>query len=197
LRRESKERVKIIAEIGANHEDDPEILVETVKAAKSQGADYVKLQLYTPSSMAIDHPEAVCDQWPWFGERRVGIDREGMVDRDVMIPPFLNAVTEIKMPWIASVFSGEDMDFAMSCAPRPAMLKIASLENGDVRLIKRAAAQGVPLIISTGTATQNEIIDAMEAGGRAPRLIMLHCVTCYPTRPFEADLRGIDRKSVV
>jgi N-acetylneuraminate synthase len=71
--------------------------------------------------------------------------------------------------------------------------KLASFEATDLPLIRKAAMSGKPLIVSTGMADLGEIAEAVAAARSVPAagLILLHCVSGYPTPPHEANLRTI------
>jgi N-acetylneuraminate synthase len=72
-------------------------------------------------------------------------------------------------------------------------LKIASFEITDLPLIRCAAATGLPLIISTGMATREEIERAVAAAEEAgcEELALLWCTSAYPAPPEASSLRGI------
>jgi N-acetylneuraminate synthase len=71
--------------------------------------------------------------------------------------------------------------------------KIASFENTDLPLIRKVAAIGKPMIISTGMATLAELDEtvstAREAGCR--EIILLKCTSTYPASPENSNLLTI------
>lgn len=71
--------------------------------------------------------------------------------------------------------------------------KIASFENTDLPLIRRAARTGKPIIISTGMASAEEIGEAVAAVRTEgnDNLVLLRCVSAYPASPAEANLISI------
>jgi N-acetylneuraminate synthase len=71
--------------------------------------------------------------------------------------------------------------------------KIASFEIVDLPLVRRVASTEKPLILSTGMASRSEVVDAVETARDAgcEHIVLLHCVSGYPTPPEEADLRTL------
>jgi len=81
-----------------------------------------------------------------------------------------------------------------SDTPQVAAIKIASTDLPNGPLIDAAARTGLPMILSTGASTLDEIraaVDRVARAGTGEQLVLLHCVSCYPT-PIEAiNLRAV------
>ncbi len=183
----------VIAEMSNNHLQSPDRAAALIVAAKASGADAVKLQTYDADSLTIDSDAE--DFWIsgglWGGQtlyqlyRSIGLDREHQrrlfaLGREIGITVFSSPFDEGAVDFL------EELD----C---PAY-KIASFEIVDLELIAKAASTGKPLIMSTGMATLDEIVEAVQcaydAGTR--ELALLHCVSGYPTPVEDANIRRID-----
>jgi len=183
----------IIAEISANHGQDYEQAVAIVHAAHEAGADAIKLQTYTADTITID-----CDR-EYF---RVGAGTawEGRVlhelYQEAYTPwewqPKLKALAgDLGLHCFSSPFDATAVDF-LEKMDVPAW-KIASFELVDLPLIRRVAATGRPLIMSTGMATLAEIEEAMRTArdAGATQIALLKCTSGYPADPAEMNLRTI------
>nr|WP_211114402.1 pseudaminic acid synthase [Azospirillum rugosum] len=179
----------MIAELSGNHNGELARALALVDAAKAAGADAVKLQTYTADTITIDHdgPGFRLEGGLWQGRTLHDLYREAHTPWDWHEPLFAHA-RSIGL----SIFSSPFDDTAVELLERldaPAF-KIASFELNDSALIRRAARSGKPLIVSTGLATLGEVAEAVEAAGDVP-LVLLHCVSGYPTPPEDCNLRTI------
>ncbi|MCK4786758.1 MAG: N-acetylneuraminate synthase family protein, partial [Desulfobacteraceae bacterium] len=184
--------VFVIAEVSANHGQDFNRAVDMIKTIKECGADAVKFQAYTPDTMTInfdnkyfriEHPEwggqtlyelykKAYTPWDWFKKLKKVADDLGIVF-------FATAFDK------AAVDLLEEIDVPIH--------KIASFELVDLPLIEYVAKTKKPLILSTGMADICEIQDAVDTArkGGAKEIILLKCVSSYPAKPEEMNLRTI------
>lgn len=179
----------LIAELSGNHNGDLNRALALVDAAKAAGADAVKLQTYTADTITIDHdgPGFRLEGGLWQGRTLHDLYREAHTPWDWHVPLFAHA-RAIGLTIFSSPFDDTAVDL-LERLDAPAF-KIASFELNDLPLIRRAARSGKPLIVSTGLATLGEVGEAVEAAGDAP-LVLLHCVSGYPTPPEDCNLRTI------
>jgi len=182
----------IIAEMSANHLGDFERAVRILEAAAAAGADAVKLQTYTADTITIDHdgPGFVIEGGLWNGERLFDLYRRASTPWE-WTRPLMERGRELGIAVFSSPFDPSAVAFLDECDV-PA-IKIASCECVDLPLIRIAAETGRPIILSTGMANQEEIGEAVAtvraAGNR--NLVLLHCVSGYPTPAGESCLRTI------
>ena len=187
-----KKNVFIIAEISANHGQDFDRAVRLIREAKECGADAVKFQAYTPDTLTINadnkyfrikHPQwggqtlyelykKAYTPWKWFKKLKKVADDLGIL-------------------FFATAFDKTSVDFLEGLNVR--FHKISSFELVDLPLIEYVARTKKPLILSTGMATISEIEEAVDTarGAGAKEIVLLKCVSNYPAKPEEMNLRTI------
>ena len=180
----------LIAELSANHYQQIELALQTIKAAKDAGADGVKLQTYTADTLTLD-----CDN-EYFQ-----IQNGGLWDGQTLYKLYQSAYT----PWewhaelfeyarslgllcFSTPFDSTAVDFLESLG-NP-IYKIASFEINDIPLIRYAARTGKPMILSTGIASLEEIGEAVDAcyAENNRDITLLACTSAYPTPLEHANL---------
>ncbi|UWQ22019.1 pseudaminic acid synthase [Jannaschia sp. W003] len=182
----------VIAELSGNHNGDRERALALVDAAAEAGADAVKLQTYTADTITldVDRPDFTIRGGPWDGRRLHELYAEASTPWEWHEALFARA-RERGLHCFSSPFDPTAVDF-LAGLDAPAY-KIASFELVDLPLIRRAAGQGRPLIMSTGIASLGEIEEALRAAreGGADGIVLLHCISAYPAKPEEMRLRTI------
>jgi N-acetylneuraminate synthase len=182
----------VIAELSANHNGSLDRALAIMDAAKAAGADAVKLQTYRADTITIDHdgPEFVLHGGLWDGRRLYELYEDAAMPWDWHKPLFDHA-RKIGITVFSSPFDATAIDLLHGLGA-PAF-KVASLEMADLPLIKRMAATGKPLIMSTGASELGEIADAVGAAraGGCKEIMLLQCTSGYPTPPADSNLKTI------
>jgi len=184
----------IIAEMSGNHNNSLERALELVDAAANAGVDALKIQTATPDGLTLD-----------LSSNDFTInDADSLWDGRTLYDLYQEATT----PWewhktifdrceqhgiigFSSPFELGAIDFLESLDVP--CYKIASFELVDLPLIKKAAATGKPLIMSTGMANVSEIHSAVNAAKSVgnDQIILLKCTSNYPASPEDTNVKTI------
>lgn len=184
----------IIAEMSGNHNQSLDRALEIVEAAAKSGAHAIKLQTYTAETMTfdLDKGEFFIDdpKSPWKGTSLYKLYQQAYTPWE-WHAPIMGRAKDLGMMCFSTPFDETAVDFLESLAVP--CYKIASFENTDIPLIRRVAATGKPMIISTGMATVAELDETVRAAREAgcQSLILLKCTSTYPASPENTNLRSI------
>lgn len=182
----------IVAEMSCNHLGSMERGKEIIRAAKEAGADAVKIQTYTADSITLDGPQDHFQiDHPLWKDMTLHALYEKAQTPFEWAPAFFDYGREIGIPVFSAPFDLKAADY-LEDHGNP-LYKIASFEAVHIPLIQKCASFGKPMIISTGMADKQEITEALTAAksAGAKDIMLLHCISAYPTPPEEANLNTI------
>jgi pseudaminic acid synthase len=184
----------IVAEMSGNHNQSLKRALEIVESAAASGAHALKLQTYTADTMTLDLDEReffISDESSlWKGASLYKLYQEAHTPWEWHLPIFGRA-KDLGVSCFSTPFDETAVDFLESLGC-PAY-KIASFENTDIPLIRKVAATGKPMIISTGMATVAELDETVRAAREAGcnDLVLLKCTSTYPAIPENINLMTI------
>ena len=182
------EPVYIVAEAGANHNRDLGMAQELIDVAADAGADAIKFQTYTGSGLYSSKTPTFDylndDRPPNEILEELALPREWQ-------PELAKRARSRGIAFFSTPFDDDAVE-GLAALGVPAM-KIASYELIDLPLIRRAAAVGVPMILSTGMATYGEIEDALGAVAESgnSEVALLRCASLYPAPARIMNLRAM------
>jgi N-acetylneuraminate synthase len=184
----------IIAEMSGNHNQSLERALEIVQAAAASGVHALKLQTYTADTMTLDiekgdffinDPNSL-----WDGTSLYKLYQKAHTPWEWHKPIF-DRCHELGLICFSTPFDDTSVDFLQSL--NVPCYKIASFENTDLPLIRKVAATGKPMLISTGMATIAELDETVRTAREAGcnDLILLKCTSTYPATPENTNIRTI------
>lgn len=176
--------VLVIAEIGNNHEGDLALAEDLIGMAAEAGAQAVKFQTIVPEELVAPEQVARLAQL-----RRFALSADD--HRRLAAAAHAAGVMFLSTPFSLSAVE--------LLAPLVPAFKVASGDNDFVPLLEAVAASGKPILLSTGMADLDAVARAKaviensrpSAAAAAPGLVLLHCVSAYPTPGAEANLAAI------
>lgn len=177
--------VKIISEIGINHNGDIELAKKLIMLSKIAGADYAKIQKRNPDVCVPEHQKSVIRDTPW-GKMTYLEYKHRLEFSEEQIVELINFSKNIGIEFFASVWDKDSVDVM---ARHTDIGKIPSALITDLELCKYARDHFKTLIISTGMSTESEIIDCVEVCN--PDVIM-HTNSSYPCPVEDLNLRYIE-----
>jgi N,N'-diacetyllegionaminate synthase len=178
--------LRLIAEIGVNHDGDLDRAVAMTRAAAAAGFDAVKFQYWNIDELLADEAptagyQGEGDQHALLASLRLDMAQLGLLEAEAHGAALAFIVTP---------------DGERACRELLALhldaLKIGSGDADNPWLLDAALASGKPLIVSTGMMADDEVRRLVQRLAGAPDVTLLHCVSAYPT---QLDDNGLSRMS--
>ena len=182
----------IVAEAGVNHDGCVEQALALVDAAAAAGADAVKFQMFRSEKLATASASTAAYQQSACGES----SQRAMLSKLELSKEAFVAIKERcdqrSILFMATPFGLDEVYDVHELGS--AAIKIASTDLTNRPLLDAAVACGLPIVLSTGASTEAEIENSvvhLERGRAGNRLILLHCVSCYPAPLESINLRAM------
>jgi len=176
--------VKIIGEIGINHNGDIEICKKLMMLGKVAGLDYVKIQKRNPDICVPEHQKGIMKDTPWG--RMTYLEYKKKIEfNEEQIKELVQFSKTIDINFFASVWDMESVDLMAKYCD---IGKIGSALINDIQLCVYARQKFKTLIISTGMSTEEEIEMCIKSCN--PDVIM-HTNSTYPCPVNELNLNYI------
>lgn len=176
----------IIAEIGLNHNGNVDQAIAMARAAAESGARAAKFQLFR-SDRFIASDASLGDEGP-------GSLRRFFEQFELSRDEWKRLATEVRstgMDFFCSVFDEDSLDFYLSL--NPGVVKIASSDIDNFPLLKAVSQTGLPVMLSTGAADENDIVNALGILTDAPARLLFLCVSSYPAGADDYPLGALIR----
>jgi N-acetylneuraminate synthase len=187
------DHVFVIAEAGVNHNGELDLALRLCDAARAAGADAVKFQTFRAEDLVLPGAPTAQYQARQTGQK----DQFAMLQRLELSPPQHEAIKRhcdaIGIEFFSTPFSVEAVDMLVRLGVR--RIKLSSGELTHRALLERAAAARLPLLVSTGMATMDEIREALQwiagARGGLDGVTVLHCTSAYPAPDEALNLKAM------
>lgn len=183
-------RPYVIAEIGVNHEGSLDQAMRLIELAKEGGADAAKFQSYKAGTLASKNSPAY-----WDTSKEATLSQYQLFKKYDNFGPneyisLANHCRKVGIEFLSTPFDDDAIDFLDPLVP---FFKIASADLTNIPFLRKVAAKGKPVVLSTGASTLGEIDNACnvltEAGCQS--MALLHCILNYPTENKNAHLNMI------
>lgn len=183
----------VIAEAGVNHNGELPLALALCDAARTAGADAVKFQTFRAEDLVLPGAPTAAYQ-----ARETGQQDQFDLLRRLELPEASHRVIKahcetIGIEFFSTPFSTAAVDLLVKLGVR--RLKLSSGELTHKALVSHAAQTGLPILISTGMGSMDEIREALDwtrsARGNLDGVTLLHCTSAYPATDDSLNLRAM------
>ena len=186
-------RVFVIAEAGVNHNGDVAMALQLCDAAKAAGADAVKFQTFRAEDLVVRGAPTAEYQARQTGDQDQFLMLERLELSETQHHQIKAHCDTLGIEFFSTPFSVDATDMLVKLGVK--RLKLSSGELTHRALVEHAAATQLPLLISTGMGTMEEIAEALAwaeaARGNLHNVVVLHCTSAYPAPDGSLNLRAM------
>ncbi len=184
--------VFIIAEAGVNHNGNLKLAKKLIDVAAQAGADAIKFQTFDPKTL-VTRATAKAE----YQTKNIGKESQYDMLKRLMLPrewhkELKEYVEKLGLIFISTPFSLDDAIFLKKLGVNA--IKIGSSDTANLPYLAEIAKWNIPLILSTGMSDLEEIKESVQTIQKSKnnKLILLHCISNYPTKYEEVNLKAIN-----
>ena len=177
-------RPYVVAEVNSSHNGNMDTARKMIDAAAEIGCDCVKFQSWSASSLYSK---------TYYKANPIA---KRFVDKFSMSPQQLKELSlycaDRGIAFSSTPYSEEEVDFLVEECSVP-YIKIASMELNNPGFLRYIGEKRVPIVLSTGMSDLNEVeraVEVLEDAG-VTQMVLLHCVSIYPTQLTTVNLNNI------
>jgi len=188
-----KIRVKIIAEVGVNHNGSFQTAKKIIKKLSVLDIDYIKFQLGNPDQVYSKDSFKADYQNKFYSQESIkDISKKFQLTmkQHLLLKKFCK---KFGMTYSCTAFDLKSLVFLVNKLNIP-FIKIASGEITSIDLLEYAARQEKKILLSTGMATYEEIKNALKILQKYKKkeIIIMHCTSVYPARDKFLNMNVLD-----
>ena len=189
-----KNKTVIIAEAGVNHNGKLKFGKRLIDEAKKAGADIIKFQTYKAKKLTTKNAPRF---WNWKGElKKNGTQYDSYSNLDSFTKneyrQLINYCKKKKIEFLSTPFDEESANMLVEIGMKG--FKVASSDITNHPFLEFLAKKKLPILLSSGASSINEIKKAVRVINKSgnKKILIMHCTLCYPTKPQDANLLGIN-----
>lgn len=171
--------IRLVAEVGSNHDGSLPRAIDLIKLAKQSGATDVKFQYF--------RADPLCER-RHITSTKARRQLHALELPDEWLPVLQDCAYDQQLGFACTAY---DVRGLHKIAPYVDWLKVASYELTDHEFLREHRACQQTVVLSTGMASAAEVVDAVDILGESNLEALLHCVTAYPCPVQDMDLRVI------
>jgi N,N'-diacetyllegionaminate synthase len=190
-----EDKIKIIAEVGVNHNGCMNSALRYIQAAKHAGANAVKFQLFSSEKLVTSNAKTAQYQKSHTGtSKQAELLKKLELSNDQIIA-LQNFANKIKIDFICTPFDIDSLKFLIK--RKISVIKLSSGDFDNLFMHEEVIKNNYPVILSSGMADESEIIKILNIykANNHKNLSMLHCVSAYPAKLSVLNLQYIARLS--
>ena len=187
----------IIAEVGVNHNGDINNAKKLIDAASECGADIVKFQTFKTDKLVTELAQKT--NYQIKNTNKFSMKQKDMLkqlelkDEDHKI--LFDYCNKSNIEFLSTAFDNDSLEMLLNLGIQ--RIKIPSGEITNLPYLRKISSINLPIILSTGMSTLNEISDALkiltESGKDKKSITILHCTSEYPAPYEEVNLKAMNK----